>query len=598
MYRNTIVSALFLLLVNALLSQPVTAQAQDSGGEQQVTSDREAERILKEVRAEQTRFERIRRANLPWTYSRGGYCDTGAGDERIGRFCLMHGGDGKDYEPPPEPEAVVSARARLLDKLNDAATHLPWDGWIAGQRIRYMLETGDAETAAILAHGCAAAEWWCASLTGYVHHFSGNAVRADSAYGEALRLMPETERERWLDLSMMLEGRTLSAYRRLDGEEKQRFEERFWRLSRLHFTRPGNDLRSEHLSRNVLSIFQDRAQSTDGIPWGDDLREILVRYGWPRGWERVRETHPGRTGGSPSLISYYSTSRAQLLPPHEVLFPTTGGGLTEGEWDVESRRPRTGYNLPTPLASARWLRRLDHQFAVFRRPEGAVVIAAYSIPADSLPDAHVPLRSALAIARADEEPGVTEFPTRGFADAVIMQTEPGPALLSIEILSVEANRAARARLGVELPRLQQGTLALSDILLLGDPDVLPDSLTQAASLARGSDRLAAGERVGVYWEIYGLPEEEIQSLAVSLRLVNRRSGWLRRAAERIGVVGEDAPIRLRWQEQASSIGHVARALAIEIPRVSPGSYVLELSVERAGEEPVVVERTVEVVDGE
>jgi hypothetical protein len=594
MYRHTI----FLFVVALAITgtpEPLPAQGRAVGDEVQLADEAEAARLLREVRAEQTRFERVRRNNLPWTHSRGGGCDPRWGDERIGRFCLMHSDDGKDYDPPPEESAVLEARARLLEKLREAGERVPWDGWIAGQRVRYMLESGDAESAAIIAHGCAAAEWWCSALTGYVHHYSGNPARADSAYTEALRLIPDSERERWLDLSTVLEGRTLRAYRRLDDEGRTRFHGRFWHLSRLLFSRPGHDLRSEHLSRNVLDILQDRAQSTDGISWGEDLREILIRYGWPRGWERVRDARPYVSGGPPSLISYYSNTRAQVIPPFEVLFPADGAGLELGEWDVESRRPRTGYNLPIPLATARWLRHIDTQFAVFRRPEHALVVAAYEIPSDSLPEATIPLTSALAIARETGEPTVTAFPNRGYADALVAPVEPGPALLSLEVLSTEAQRAARARIGVEIPALEPGTLALSDLLLLRDAELLPDSLAEAAALARGSERLRAGERVGVYWEIYGLPDEELQALSVSLRLVDRRGGWLRRAAERVGVVREAAPIRLRWQEQAASAGYVARSMAVQIPVVSPGGYVLELSVARPGETPVTVEKPVEVV---
>jgi hypothetical protein len=595
MYHSTVLTASLCLLLITGVSLPVAAQGQAPDPETQLADQAEAEQLLRAMRAEQTRFERIRRNNLPWTHSRGGGCDPTWGDERIGRFCLMHGDDGKEYEPPPEAPAIVEARAHLLNRLGEAAARAPWDGWIVGQQVRYTLESGDAETAAIIAHSCAAAEWWCAAVTGYVHHYSGNPARADSAYSEAIRLMPEAERDRWLDLSTMLEGRTLRAYRRLRGEEKERFHDRFWKLSRLHFARPGNDLRSEHLSRNVLDIFQDRAQSADGINWGEDLREILIRYGWPTGWERVRETGLNRPAGPPSLISHYANSRTQILPPHEILFPDEGSGFTKGSWDVESRRPRTGYNLPMPLASARWIRAIDHQFAVFRRPGSAYIVAAYEIPPDSMPDAGDQVESALAVAGPDADARVTEFPNRGLSDAVLAEAQPGPALLSLEIFSMEAGRAARVRQGVEIVALQPGVLALSDLLLLRGTDILPDSLSAAAALARGSDRVSPGERLGVYWEVYGLSEDEIETLAVSVRLVDRRGGWLRRAAERVGVVSESAPIRLRWQEQASSAAFIARSVALEIPRVAPGGYVLELSVQRPGEEAVTSERPVEVI---
>jgi hypothetical protein len=592
------IMTLVLLLVAAAAHAPLAAQGQ--APESEWPDEREAARLLRDARAEQARFERIRRQNLPWTQSRGGGCDPRFGDEIIGRFCLMHGGDdGRDYEPPEESEAVTEARERLLALLASAAARVPWDGWLTGQRVRYLVESGEVDAAVEAARTCQAAEWWCAALAGYTHHYAGQPARADSAYSLALELIPESVRPQWTDLSKVLEGRTLSQYRRLRGEERVAFETRFWELSRLLFMRPGNDARSEHFSRNVLDIFQDRAQSADGIAWGDDLREILLRYGWPRGWARVQDTRVFSAGGPPSLVSYYSNTRKQLLAPHETLFP--GERPLEGEWDVAARRARTAYNVPVPLAPARWLRRLDHQVAVFRRPDGARLLAAYEVHADSMlnPDsvavAPAAIVAALALVGAGAaEARVTPFPAGGHRDAVLLSVEPGVALVSVEVLSEEARRAARARGGREIPALEPGRLALSDLLLLRTGDPLPDSLEEAVSLARGSDRLHPGERLGVYWEVYGLPPEEVQALSVSLRLVDRRGGWLRRTGERLGLVRELAPVRLRWQEQASAGDHVPRALAIQIPEVPEGDYVLELTVSRAGEEPVVARRAVEV----
>lgn len=591
--------ALVLLFLLAPAAAP--AQGQSPPAEVEYADEREAARILRVARSEQARFERIRRNNLPWTWGRGGGCDPRFGDEIIGRFCLMHGeDDGKEYVPPPEAEEVVAARRALLETLYAAGSRVPWDGWLVGQRVRYLMEAGDAESAAVATRTCMAAEWWCAALAGYVHHYSGDPARADSAFERAVRIMPASEQPKWTDLSTILEGRTLREYRRLDEDGRRALEERFWALGRLLYLRPGNDLRSEHLSRYVLDIFQDRARSADGISWGEDLREILVRYGWPRGWARLRETRPHLVGGPPSLVSYYADSRVNVLPPHELLFSGRHDALADGAWDVESRRPRTAYTVPLPLADARWLRRLDHQVAAFRRPEGAVLLAAFQVAEDSVMAADsagvAEVEAGLAVlAPGDTEPRVTRFDGGGNRGALLAVAPPGPVLLSVELLSVGARRAGRARTGYRLPALEPGVLGLSDVLLLRDGERLPDSLQAAVPLARGSDRVAPGERLGIYWEVYGLEGDEIESLSVSLRLVDRRGGWLRRTAERVGIVGESAPIRLRWQEQASAGEYHARALGIQIPEVSPGDYVLELSVARPGEEPVVAERLVEVV---
>ena len=126
-------------------------------------------------------------------------------DERIGRFCLTHGSSGREWNPPPDPEEIVAARERLLTALGAAADDVPGDGWVAGQRIRYMVEAGRADDAAELARECRAAEWWCSALLGFAQHQAGNALSADSAFAKALAAMPEPEARRWRDISILLE---------------------------------------------------------------------------------------------------------------------------------------------------------------------------------------------------------------------------------------------------------------------------------------------------------------------------------------------------------------------------------------------------------
>jgi hypothetical protein len=82
-----------------------------------------------------------------------------------------------------------------------------------------------------------------------------------------------------------------------------------------------------------------------------------------------------------------------------------------------------------------------------------------------------------------------------------------------------------------------------------------------------------------------------------LRLRERSTGWLRRLGQRAGLLREVAPIRLRWTEGVPEGAYVARSLAIRIPDVAPGSYLVELTVEAPGREPLSVQRSVEIVAG-
>ncbi|HET7322371.1 MAG TPA: hypothetical protein VFI96_07760, partial [Longimicrobiaceae bacterium] len=139
--------------------------------------------------------------------------------------------------------------------------------------------------------------------------------------------------------------------------------------------------------------------------------------------------------------------------------------------------------------------------------------------------------------------------------------------------------------------------ALSDLLLLRSADALPDSLAAAVEGARGTDRVHRGEPLGIYWEVYGLAGDAPNLLTLSVRLVNRHRGWMRRLAERIGIVHTDEPIRLKWQEPTGGGSYLPRSLFIEIPSdLDPGTYDVEISAELIGHEPLVATRQIEVVE--
>jgi len=580
--------AALLTLGSMTLSQPAAAQAAGEGPPHTVTAQDSA-RLLRAARQDQAAFERLRRARLPQRWGGGG----GRCDERIGRFCITHGSGRDSWIAPPEHPEVISGREALVDGLGRVAQIVPGDGWIAGQRVRYLVEARRLDDALSAARECRGDESWCSALAGFVHHYASLPVAADSAFAVALAAMDDPERRRWNDLSLILDERSVRSYRRMPAEERPGFEERFWRLADPLLTRPGNELRSEHYARHVWDQFQYRAQSTDGISWGYDLREILVRYGWPSGWERSREWTG--TPGPPPLTSHYSSAPQYLLPPSEAILGETG---TEGSWEITERRARTGYNIPLEDSIARWFSPLHHQVAVFRRGPVALVVASYELPRDSVPDS-APVEAGLGMlwtTTPDREPDVVLAPGIGPVGRMVGRTEARQVLMTLEIVVPSERRIARARYGLDLPPLLPGLLSMSDLLLLEAGDALPDSLESAVALARPSTRLRAGDQIGIYWEIYGIDPEFTEEISMSMRLLESRRGWLRRLAERAGLMREVAPIRLRWQEPTVAGAYMPRSLSIQVPEVSPGSYTLELSLDAEGREPLAVRKEIEIVE--
>jgi hypothetical protein len=349
--------------------------------------------------------------------------------------------------------------------------------------------------------------------------------------------------------------------------------DRLWWLADPFWSLPGNDRKTEHYARLVADRFQDRARVTEGLAWASDLREILLRYGQPTGWERIRT--PYITQSRASVVTHYAPESYEFLPPlRDAREPTL---LGPGEWKLEDKRARTSY---APAAAVS-VDDLPHQLAVFRRGGRAEVVAAFALEHDSLPAAPE-IEAALVLARDERsEPVAAAARVPGRRGVVRAAAAAEAAMVSLEVRERATRRAARARFGADL-RLQPGErITLSDVLLLSDAAARPATLDEAAPLARADTRLAPGERVSLFWEVYGL-EPGMDSVTVSVAVARRAVGGLRRAAERLGLARTATPVRMRWNEEIPAGDVLARSLAIAIPNLPSGDYVLEVAVRAKG----------------
>lgn len=275
----------------------------------------------------QARFEAFRREEY-YRHRLGYRCD-----ERVGRVCLSYLGDSTSQAG--EPAAVDSARDELIAKLTAAADSeylvltlrvtarhverlklpgIPGDEWIFGQRIRYLVEDGRTDNALPLAKRCPITKrWWCSALEGYVHQADADLEAADSAFQIALSTLPVTGRRRWTDISPFLDGELREAYGSSSGERRDSLERRFWWLADPLYMIPVNDRKSEHFARNVMCRLQQGAQSGFGMRWGEDLRQIVLRHGWPIGWVFDRWALRGADRDAKLTASYLANGR-RFLP--------------------------------------------------------------------------------------------------------------------------------------------------------------------------------------------------------------------------------------------------------------------------------------------
>ncbi|HEX2077512.1 MAG TPA: hypothetical protein VHG08_07375 [Longimicrobium sp.] len=578
-----VVPAFVRFAVSIALLVPAFAAAQAgrvAAADPPQVRDRDSVQVLARARSAQAGFERFRFQRLPRTHVRvgGGKCD-----EIIGRFCFTFSDSEEGDEPPPEPPGIADRRRELLDALAQAAALLPGDAWIAGQRVRYLLEAGDEEGALAAARGCRSERWWCAALEGLALHEAGKFVEAEEAFDAALAAMPANEREEWTDVTVLLQPRDQRAFRQMTEEERKRLARRIWWLADPLWSEPGNDRLTEHYARWTMDRIQRGARQVDRTRWGEDLREIVVRYGWFTAWERYEPMFYGGSQSS-SAIAYNDPRTWEFIPPLET---AQDPRLLQGdEWPLSETEPTTTRYAPEYAAR---IMALPHQLAVFPRPGGAVLVAGYSVDDDSLPETPRLRASLVAMDDAGGRRAVSPWqPTA--ATGVLYVELPGPvSVVSLEVREDSTRVVARHRQAVEW----QPDARVSNLLLLAHPDARPTELMEAARMERGSAVVAPGERVGVFWEMYDM--ERSDSLAVHVALIPARANWSRRQLEAIGVARAARTVRMGWTEGVEAGPIVGRSLAVGIPSdLRPGEYTLEVTFTAPGGTPSTARRAITV----
>ena len=553
------------LLVQSLAASPRTAPA----------AVQDSVRIHRSARSAQAEFEGQRRHRLPVTWrSTGGRCDV-----QVGRFCYWH--DDDSPQGPEEPASIRPLREDLTNLLDDAALALPGDPWIAGQRVRYLLEASRPGEALRAAEECRAAVWWCTALAGLVFHAEQSYVEADSAFDAALLQMSPAQRCDWEDASDLLPPRAEHTYKRLSCDERRAWLAPVWRLADPMWTRPGNDRRTEHYARQVMSRLDHESRSAYQMTWGPDTHELVMRYGWPERWSR-------------EPTSAYDPSVIRVIghEPHPAFdfIPTDSGIaapalLMSTAWDYRARDARSRYAPPY----ARVVRTLDAQVVRFFRGDSALVVAAFDVPRDT---ALVPAAVRGAMAIDSGAPGSEPIHTPVEVDAghglARVMAPARPLFVSVELTDTSHRGLARARLALDAS--SRSDLGL---LLYRTPRPGDASLDDVVGRALATLRVSRRERLGLYWE-YEARGAAPDTVTYVLTVYPRSASWLTRLARTMRLAEAAAPVHLRFSEWRGSEERTARSLGVDLSHLPPGRYDVRVRVELGGVELGRATRTVDV----
>lgn len=152
-------------------------------------------------------------------------------------------------------------------------------------------------------------------------------------------------------------------------------------------------------------------------------------------------------------------------------------------------------------------------------------------------------------------------------------------------------------IGIGLARQSISPLAkngaeISDLLLYapsqGDE---PHTVLEATPTMLGSARLETGALLGVFWEVYGVPEGE--TLAFELTLERGSGNLVERLRGLFPGGSQEGRGRVAWTEQATGETH-PRGITLNLSDLRSGEYALVLTVQWPGQPPLERRRALKV----
>ena len=553
------------------------------------------------ARSLQRRFERHELRHLPRTLGSG----TPECDEVIGRFCIWDEGE-SEWRPKAEAEEIVTARGRLLDDLEAVAREIPGDHWVFGQRIRYLFEAGRHAQAESLARRCALPERWrCDAYLGYVLHRREDVSGSEAAFRRALEAMPADMRAEWTDPDPVLDRglhRWLS-----ERADSAAALDRLWTLADPLFVAEGNDRWTAHQSRHVHAMSSEDARNPFGLRWGDDLAEIVVRYGWTTAWER---TWPqGGLTLSFSVVGRGDSEAIETFPPRAVLERDPSGGEPV-RWEIPDGHTQSAH-LPPYLDS---LTALEGQAGRFWRWDGVVVMGAWTAPESGVAGEAVgfpvpaaePQTMSEGVGDPDvgagrvraglfvEQDGVLRLDVRTEVDAGGAVRLAGHApwadwgVVSMEAWAPETRRARRLRFGTGFRAMPPDAFGLSDLVLLA-PGTRPESADDVVEVLRTSTVVEGDEALGVAFEVYGL-RSRFEPVAFRAWVERRDEGLLSRVARWMRL-GRREKVAVSWRESGPDRpGPLFRTFSIRLPELDAGAYDVAIEVSAPGRPALATRR--------
>ncbi len=175
----------------------------------------------------------------------------------------------------------------LASALLGMADRLPESRFVQGQVVYAMVKGQAPELAQMVVEECAAEEWWCEMLRGFVLAEGGQSLKAEKVFEDALLLMPERDLCDWTDLSTLVTPDVWARYQGSSCQERLSRLEELWWLADPAWAVPDNDRKAEHYDRMAWTALHDDLLTwasgpghiTDWKGHTEDHHPAVVRYG-------------------------------------------------------------------------------------------------------------------------------------------------------------------------------------------------------------------------------------------------------------------------------------------------------------------------------
>jgi hypothetical protein len=531
---------------------------------------------------------------------------------------------------PARRDRIFGARDSLLRELAAAAASFPADGWLSGQRVRFMLDQAYREpsyfaAALDVARACRSDEWLCAALTGLVFARQQIPDSAQEAFARARKAATAALQCQMADVTVLMDRGAVPREFAMPTQcaAKVRLAERYWWLADPLWSDAINERRIEHDVRTAMLFLSASLPRSERFDWrvvdgGDAAAQLVTRYGWPSRmvWSAINQ---GRLVGTPPnheeikfrngvdrfddapsppfTTQEYAADRVHVSPSWTALIDPYSARAVD--WQLSA---------PVGENSSRWwpsehMRRdrtlvaiEEWQEQYWRRADSVEVAIAARVPTGMIAERGYSADIHAVLVRSPEPASMVTVDRRQLSgDATVHLAGMMPAdsaVLSVELIGQGMlHRDARVRFAAEtvasLRHFPVGTIALSTPALLragGDPGSIRTSKDAAEALLP-STKLRAGDRVGLYWESYGIQSTDVVDMGVQVHRIGEPRRFERIAAW-LGVDGQQVVgTQIRWRETGDgswslSTGPVSilgRNVVLNLAGLRQGDYVVAIT---------------------